>query len=149
PTEIVVEGLRELESDDAVYILEDLPHSEQQLILELLPLPERAALTRSLDFPEESAGRRMQTDFIAVPPFWTVGRTIDYLREIKDAPETFYDGYVIDPGCKLLGTVALNKLLRAPREARLESVLDDEVREIEGTEDQEEAGRVFQRYNLV
>lgn len=149
PTEVVVEGLRELESDDAVYILEDLPHSEQQLILELLPLPERVALTRSLDFPEESAGRRMQTDFIAVPPFWTVGRTVDYLREIKDAPETFYEVYVIDPGFKLLGTVALNKLLRAPREARLESVLDDEVREIEGKEDQEEAGRVFQRYNLV
>src|SRR5690606_26721023 len=77
PTNVVVEGLRDLESDDAVYILEDLAPNEQQLILELLPLPERAALTRSLDFPEESAGRRMQTDFVAVPPFWTVGRTID------------------------------------------------------------------------
>ncbi len=149
PTEVVVEGLRELESDDAVYILEDLPADEQQLILELLPLPERAALTRSLDFPEESAGRRMQTDFVAVPPFWTVGRTIDYLREMKDAPETFYEVYVIDPAFKLLGTVPLDKLLRSPREARLEAILNKDIREVKGTEDQEEAGRLFQRYNLV
>ena len=122
---------------------------EQQLILELLPLPERAALTRSLDFPEESAGRRMQTDFVAVPPFWTVGRTIDYLREMKDAPETFYEVYVIDPAFKLLGTVPLDKLLRSPREARLEAILNKDVREVKGNEDQEEAGRLFQRYNLV
>lgn len=149
PTDVTVEGLRELDSDDAVYILEDLEDEDRQEILERLPLPERAALTRSLDFPEESAGRRMQTDFVAVPPFWTAGRTIDYLREMKDPPETFYEVYVIDPAFKLLGTVPLDMLLRSPREARLESILKDEVREVGATEDQEEAGRLFQRYNLV
>jgi magnesium transporter len=149
PTDVTVEGLRELDSDDAVYILEDLEDEDRQEILERLPLPERAALTRSLDFPEESAGRRMQTDFVAVPPFWTAGRTIDYLREMKDPPETFYEVYVIDPAFKLLGTVPLDMLLRSPREARLETILKDEVREIDATEDQEEAGRLFQRYNLV
>ncbi|BCJ91153.1 magnesium transporter MgtE [Terrihabitans soli] len=149
PTDVTVEGLRELDSDDAVYILEDMEAEDRQEILERLPLPERAALTRSLDFPEETAGRRMQTDFVAVPPFWTAGRTIDYLREMKDAPETFYEVYVIDPAFKLLGTVPLDMLLRSPREARLESILKDEVREVAATEDQEEAGRLFQRYNLV
>src|ERR1044071_6003188 len=73
PTDVTVEGLRELDSDDAAYILEDLEFEDRQEIPERLPLPERAALTRSLDFPEESAGRRMQTDFVAVPPFWTAG----------------------------------------------------------------------------
>jgi magnesium transporter len=149
PTDVTVEGLRELDSDDAVYILEDLDLEDRQEILERLPLPERAALTRSLDFPEESAGRRMQTDFVAVPPFWTAGRTIDYLREMKDAPETFYEVYVIDPAFKLLGTVPLDMLLRSPRESRLEAILKNEVREIGATEDQEEASRLFQRYNLV
>jgi len=149
PTETIVEGLRELESDDAIYILEDLEDEDRKTILERLPLPERAQLTRGLDFPEESAGRLMQTDFVAVPPFWTVGRTVDYLREMKDAPETFYAVYVIDPVFKLLGTVPLDKLLRSPREARLESILNEDVRAIRATEDREEVGRLFQRYNLV
>src|SRR5256714_353926 len=78
--EPVAEGVRELDSDDAVAILEDLPKDEQAEILEQLPAPERVALARSLDYPEYSAGRRMQTEFIAVEPHWTVGQAIDYMR---------------------------------------------------------------------
>src|SRR5215831_14796981 len=66
--ETVAEGVRDMDSDDAVYILEDLPKEEQAEILEQLPAPERTALELSLEYPENSAGRRMQTDFIAVPP---------------------------------------------------------------------------------
>src|SRR3979409_620383 len=72
--ETVAEGVRDLDSDDAVYILEDLPKDEQAEILDQLPSTERAALARRLDYPEESAGRRMQTEFVAVPPAWTVGQ---------------------------------------------------------------------------
>ena len=68
-------------------ILEDLPKEEQAEILEQLPPPERGALERSLDYPEDSAGRRMQTEFIAVPPAWTVGQAIDYMRETVDLPD--------------------------------------------------------------
>src|SRR3954451_2449107 len=104
--ETVAEGVRELDSDDAVYILEDLPKDEQAEILEQLPVPERVALARSLDYPEDSAGRRMQTEFVAVPPTWTVGRTIDHLRETPELPERFFEIYVVDGGFQLLGAVA-------------------------------------------
>ena len=74
---------------------------------------ERVALQRSLDYPEGSAGRRMQTEFIAVPPFWTVGQTIDFMRETADLPDTFYEIFVIDPAGHLLGAVPLDRLLRS------------------------------------
>jgi magnesium transporter len=115
PAETVAEGVRELESDDAVTILEDLPKEEQAEILDQLPASERVALARSLDYPESSAGRRMQSDFIAVEPDWTVGRTIDYLRETADLPERFYQLFVIDQARRLQGSVALDRLLRAKR----------------------------------
>lgn len=63
------------EVDDAVR--EDLPKEEQAEILQQLPPTERVALTRSLDYPEDSAGRRMQTEFVVVPPVWNVGQAID------------------------------------------------------------------------
>ena len=91
PTETVAEGVRELDSDDAVYILEDLPKEEQEEILEQLPPLERFAWHAASTIPEASAGRRMQTEFIAVPPDWTVGQTIDYMRETEDLPERFYE----------------------------------------------------------
>src|SRR5262244_272798 len=101
PAEAVAEGVRELDSDDAVTILEDLPKEEQTEILEQLPAPERVALARSLHYPENSAGRRMQTEFIAVAPSWTVGQAIDYMRETPDLPERFWELYVVGADRKL------------------------------------------------
>ena len=40
---------------------------------------------------EESAGRLMQRELVAIPEFWTVGQTIDYLRAKAELPDEFYD----------------------------------------------------------
>jgi magnesium transporter len=148
-TATVAEGVRELESDDAVTILESLDEAEQAEVLERLPAPERVALQRSLLYPEDSAGRRMQTEFIAVPPFWTVGQTIDHMRETPDLPDTFYEIFVVDPGVRLLGAVPLDKLLRSKRPVVISEIMDDDPDRVEATEPQEDVARVFQRYNLV
>jgi magnesium transporter len=108
PNASIAKALGELDSDDAVYILEDLEPEDQEDILARLPFIERIRLRRSLSYPEATAGRRMQTEFVAVPPFWTVGQTIDYLRDDGDLPETFSQVFVIDPTFKLLGAVDLD-----------------------------------------
>jgi magnesium transporter len=144
----VAEGVRELDSDDAVAILEDLPQESRAEILEQLPPPERAALARSLDYPENSAGRRMQTEFMAVPPSWNVGQAIDYMRETPDLPERFYELYVVDPAHRLQGAVALDRLLRTKRPVPVTELME-EPRSVLATEDQEEVARMFERYNLI
>jgi magnesium transporter len=148
-TATVAEGVRDLDADDAVTILESLPQEEQAEVLDQLPAIERVALQRSLDYPEDSAGRRMQTEFIAVPPFWTVGQTIDFMREGTDLPETFYEIFVIDPAGHLLGAVALDKLLRSKRPVTIQEIMDDEPDRVEATQHQEDVARMFERYNLV
>ena len=149
PPEAVAEGMRELDSDDAVYLLEDLDDAEQEAILEQMPAPERLRLARSLDYPEESAGRRMQTDFVAVPPFWTVGQTIDFLRVGEELPDTFYEIFVVDPAFRLLGTVPLDRMLRAQRSTEVSEVMSEEQHVVRADEDQEDVARLFKRYNLV
>ncbi|XWN33254.1 MAG: magnesium transporter [Devosia sp.] len=145
----VAEGLAAIDSDDAVFILEDLPDAQSDAILAQLPFAMRHRLKRSLDFPEESAGRRMQTDFVAMPPFWTVGQVIDTLREEDDLPDEFTQIFVVDATFRLLGTVALDTLLRTKRPVRITEIMDDDPRTIHASEDQEEAARTFQRYNLL
>jgi magnesium transporter len=149
PPETVAEGVRELDLDDAVYILEDLPEDEQAEILDQLPPPERVALARSLQYPEDSAGRRMQTDYIAVPPSWRVGHAIDYLRETEELPERFYELYVVDTDSRLLGAVSLDRLLRTKRPTLVSELMDAERRRVRATDDQEEVARLFERYNLI
>jgi len=149
PPAAVAEGVRELDSDDAVAILADLPKEEQTEILEQLPPPERVALARSLLYPENSAGRRMQTEFTAVPPVWTVGRTIDYLRETSDLPDRFWEIYVVDPAGRLQGTVALDRLLRTKRPVPIAGLIDEELHPVRVTDDQEDVARLFEHYDLV
>ena len=145
----VANGLADLDTDDAVYILEDLDDDVSEAILGELPFAMRHRLKRSLDFPEESAGRRMQADFVAMPPFWTVGQVIDALRDGDDFPDDFTEIFVVDVAFRLMGTVALNRLLRSRRPLKITEIMDDAPHTIRADEDQEEAARIFQRYDLL
>jgi magnesium transporter len=147
--ETIAAGVAELETDDAVYILEDLAEEDKEEVLARLPAVDRAALERSLDYPEGSVGRRMQLDFIAVPSFWTVGQTIDHCRESEDLPERFFELYVTDPAHKLLGTVPLDKLLRTKRPVPIDELVEEIEHPIHAADDVADTAQLFQDYNLV
>jgi magnesium transporter len=149
PNEAIAEGVKDLDSDDAVYILEDLAAEDQEEVLARLPTPDRVSLEKSLDYPEGSAGRRMQTEFIAVPTFWSVGQTIDFMRETVDLPERFYSLHIVDPAHKLVGLVPLDRLLRAKRPVKIEALMELPEHAVTVMEDQEETARLFRSYNLV
>ncbi len=149
PNAQIAKAVQELDSDDAVYILEDLDQEDQDEILAQLPFTERIRLRRSLDYPEESAGRRMQTEFVAVPPFWTVGQTIDYMRDDNNLPERFSQIFVIDPSFKLLGAIDLDQILRTKRSTKVEEIMHETRHAIPATMDQEEAAREFEQYDLL
>jgi magnesium transporter len=147
--ETVAEGMRELESDDAVELLEAMDEEDQEEILEKLPAKERDTLERSLLYPENSAGRRMQTEFITVPPDWNVGQAIDYMRDTPDLPDRFYEIYAVDQAQHWQGAVSLDALLRARRPVPLSELIDEDRRRVSVLDDQEEVARLFGKYNLV
>ena len=148
PKDLLAKAVTELETDDAAYLLEDLGEAEKQEILAQVPAGDRAALERNLEYPEETAGRLMQTDFVAVPPFWTVGQVIDHMRETEDLPETFSDIYVVDPTHHVIGGLDLSRLLRTKREIPVEQIMDANRQVVLATADQEAVARQFERYDL-
>ncbi len=149
PDEQIARAVQELDSDDAVYILEDLDDEDREAILARLPFTERIRLRRALDYPDESAGRRMQTEFVAVPPFWTVGQTIDYMREDQNLPDSFSQVFVVDPTFRLLGAVDLDRILRTKRGVKVEEIMHETRHAIPVTMDQEEAAHEFEQYDLL
>jgi magnesium transporter len=106
-------------------------------------------LERSLEYPENSAGRRMQTEFITVPPDWTAGQAIDYMRDTPDLPDRFYEIYAVDSAQHWQGAVPLDVLLRARRPVPLSELIDEDRRRVAVTDDLEEVARLFGKYNLV
>lgn len=147
--EAIAAGVAELDTDDAVSIIETLEPEDRAEVLAAIPLDERVVIERGLDYPEGSAGRLMQADLVAVPSFWTVGRTIDFCRETEDLPERFYDLFVVDPTHRLLGTVSLDRLLRTKRPVLITDLVEEVEHAIHASDEAVEAAQLFQRYNLV
>ena len=149
PNELLARAVTELDTDDAAYLLENLEAEDKEEILAQLGTSDRAALERNLEYPEETAGRLMQSEFVAAPPFWSVGRLIDYMREATDLPETFSEIFVVDPSFRVMGSVGLSRLLRTRREVPIEQIMEKDRHVVLATDDQEEVARQFGRYDLM
>ena len=145
----VAQAFTELETDDAVDILEDLDEEAKQEILAAVPAEERAILEEGLTYPEDSAGRLMQRDLVAVPSYWTVGETIDFLRASGDLPDDFYDLFIVDPKHTPIGRVPLSRAMRNKRAVKLTDIMETELRSIRVDMDQEEVAYMFRQYALV
>ncbi len=145
----VAAAISELDTDDAVAVIEDLDAPQQQEILQAIPDEERVALEEGLTYPENSAGRLMQREVLSLPSFWTVGQTIEFMREATDLPEEFYKIFVVDPRHTPIGTVRLNRLLRTRRPVRLQDIMLTDLKIIPAATDQEEVAYVFEQYDLI
>ena len=141
--------LKDLSTDDAVHIIEELEQGDLQDVLAALPAENRVLVEEALSFPEDSAGRLMQREIVTVPSFWTVGQTIDFLRSGKSPIEDFYLIFVIDPLHKPLGEVALSRLLCAQRPRQVSEIMEADFRSIPVDMDQEEVAILFRRYGML
>jgi len=149
PNEVIASAIKKLDTDDALYVIEDLESDDQRDILAKVPKQDRAALARALDYPEETAGRLMQTEFVAVPSVWTVGQASDHIRSEKNLPEEFIEIYVIDPGFHLVGNVPVARLLRSPPDRKIEAIMDTEQTVFKASDPQDDVAYRFEKYSLV
>tara|TARA_B100000029_G_scaffold53939_1_gene48951 strand:- start:3872 stop:5251 length:1380 start_codon:yes stop_codon:yes gene_type:complete len=145
----IVNILKRLESDNALKIIENLDEKKKNTVLDKLPPKDRFLLEEGLSYPEDSAARIMQREFTAIPSNWSVGQTIDYLRENKDLPEEFLVIFIVDSNFKPVGTVPSSKVLRTPRESKMNSIMNETQVLIPVNMDKEEVGHIFENYNLV
>ncbi len=147
--EAIAKILKRLESDNSIKILENLEKEKKGLVLDNLPPKDRFLLEEGLSYPEDSAARIMQREFTAVPSNWSVGQTIDYLRENKELPDEFLEIFIVDNDFKPIGTVPSSRVLRTSRESKMNSIMREMPVLISVNMDKEEVGLTFENYNLV
>ncbi len=150
PAAVLAEAVRELDTDDVVDILEDIEDAgQQQVILGALEDADRVAVERALSYPEYSAGRLMQREVVLAPGHWTVGETIDYLREAEHLPDQFYHVILVDPRMKPVGYVTLGRVLSSRRDVPLSEITEDSFRTVSATEAESEVAWIFNQYHLI
>lgn len=150
----VAAAIGELDSDDAVEVVQTLEEPLREEVLEAVSAEERAVLEQGLTFPEDSAGRLMQRELVSVPAGWTVGDTIDHLRDVaerddEDLPYEFYDIFVVDEDHRLMGSVSLSRVLRSKRPVPMRDLMNTQLRSVPVTMDQEEVAVLFRQYDLA
>ncbi len=148
-TETLANAIAALDSDDALSLISTLEETKQRRVLHAISNALRSILEEGLAFPEDSAGRLMQREFVAVPTFWKVGEVIDFLRESDDLPDDFYDVFVVDPRHRLIGYVALNRILRTKRPVPVRDIMVGDFVSVPVEMDQEEVAYVFAQQDLV
>ena len=145
----IINIVKRLESDDSIKILENLDKDKKKLVLDKLPPKDKFLLEEGLSYPEDSAARIMQREFTAIPSNWSVGQTIDYLRENKDLPKEFLEIFIVDNDFKPIGTVPSSRVLRTARESKMNSIMTEMPVLISVNMDKEEVGHTFENYSLV
>ncbi len=148
-SESIAKIIKRLESDNAISIIENLNKEIKNSVLDKLPPKDRFLLEEGLSYPEDSAARIMQREFTAVPSDWSVGQTIDYLRESKELPEEFLEIFVVDNDFKPIGIVPSSRVLRTPREKKMNAIMREMPVLISVNMDKEEVGHTFENYNLL
>jgi len=148
PNQFISSAVRKLDTDDALYLIEDMDAEDQQEILAKVSLEDRNALTRGLEYPEYSAGRLMQTSFVAVPSFWSVGQTIDYMRNEENLPEDFIEIYIVDPAYHTVGFVPVSFVLRHPRSQQISEIMREHEVVFNITDEQDDVAYKFEQYHL-
>ncbi|HEX6980542.1 MAG TPA: magnesium transporter [Alphaproteobacteria bacterium] len=148
-TQDLATAIVNLDSDDALYLIEGLEEGKRRQVLLGIPVALRRELEEGLAFPEDSAGRLMQREVVGVPEFWTVGQCIDYMRESDELPDDFYDIFVVDPRHRPIGWVPLDKLIRSKRPVKIRDIMETDLEPIPVDMDQEKVAFLFKQHDLT
>ena len=150
PSDLIADGLNQLQTDDLVYLTEEMPESDQDRILASLQKPEDIrAIRDALQYPEGTAGRLMQRELVKAPPNWSVGDVIDYLRTSEKLPKRFYDIMIVNKKGQPIGKVPLHSLTSNTRDILLEDLMDDSFHTITARQSQEDTAYAFNQYNMM
>jgi magnesium transporter len=141
--------LNTLSPDDRTAFLQEMPRSVVNELIKFLPQEERTEALTLLGYPEGSVGRLMTPDYIAIKPYWTIQKVLDYILEYGHDSETISLLYVIDDKGKLLDDIKLRDFLFVPRHQKVEDIMDRHFVTLSVDNDDETAIDKFRRFDRV
>jgi magnesium transporter len=145
----IVRLLADMPPDDRADVFKLLPEDRREEVLPAMAQAEREDIRRLSAYKEGTAGAVMTSDYATLWPELTASQAIDRLREIAPDRETIYYAYVVDKHRKLIGFISLKDLIIARKESRIEEIMHREVICARVEDDQEDAARKIQKYDLI
>ena len=141
--------VHEMDFDDKIDVLEELPANIVDKILEKTPKNERKLINTFLNYPDTCAGSLMTPDYISLQKEWTVGEALEYIKKVGMDAETVYTCYVKDSGRKLIGIVSLSTLVITDDDVKIKNIMRTDYVYENVYDDQEDVSEDFKKYGFL
>ena len=141
--------IEELDFDDKIDVLEELPANIVDKILEKTPKEERKLINTFLNYPDTCAGSLMTPDYISLLEDMTVAEAMAHIKKEGMDSETVYTCYVKKGGRKLEGIVSLRALVIADYDTKVSDLMNTEYVYVNVYDDQEEVAESFKKYGFL
>lgn len=138
-----------LEPDDRVALLEELPGHLTQRVLNSMSSEDQVEVKKLLGYPEESIGRLMTTNYVRIKKDWTVERSLEHIRQYGHSAETVNVIYVVDEQERLIDDLRINQFILSNPAQVIEELMDHQFTALSAFDDQEEAVRMFSKYDRI
>ncbi|MCR2044218.1 magnesium transporter [Anaerosalibacter massiliensis] len=139
----------ELNFDDMIDLLEEMPANVVKKILLKSNYDERKLINQFLNYPPDSAGSLMTIEYVDLKKEMTVKESLDHIKEIGLTKETVYTCYVTDSNRKLEGLVSLRNLVVSEGDKKIKDIMNEDVIFVNTHDDQEVVADVFKRYGFL
>jgi magnesium transporter len=144
----VAAATKDLDADDAVDIIQDLPEELQDTVLLSMDEQNRHRLASILSYPEDTAGGLMNTDVLPVRADVTLDVVMRYLRKLGEVPEKTDNLIVVDRDNKYIGVLALSDVLIKDPESSVGEVMNEETG-ISANTPTSDVAKMFEQRDLV
>lgn len=141
--------IKEMNFDDKIDVLEELPANIVDKILEKTPREERRLINEFLNYPEDCAGSLMTPEYISLQDTMTVAEAMAYIKKEAVDSETVYTCYVKHGGRKLEGVISLRALVIADDDAVVGDLMETDYVYLNVYDDQEEVADAFKKYGFL
>ncbi|MEQ3363077.1 magnesium transporter [Raoultibacter massiliensis] len=140
--------LGSMDPDDAADIVRDLSYEKAEKLLRLMGVEDATEIRRLLGYKDGTAGGMMTTQYVAVPETYTVGETIEVLRELDEDHPTVHYVYVLDDYEKLVGVLSLRTLVLTDDRTLIKDVAYEDIISVPPDETEEEVAADIFKYDI-
>ena len=147
--EELAEAVKELEPDETVDILQNLPEDRMNTILSKMSYRDRKRIEIGLTYPENTAGGLLNTDVISVRPSHSIEVVINYLRDQKELPDNTDKIFVVNKEDEYIGEIAISKIITCKPNLSVREIMSTSSNPILVSQDDKEVATIFERNDII
>ena len=147
--EELAEAVKELEPDETVDILQNLPEDRMNTILSKMSYRDRKRIEIGLTYPENTAGGLLNTDVISVRPSHTIEVVINYLRDQEELPDNTDKIFVVNKDDEYVGEIAISRIITCKPNLTVREIMSTSSNPILVSQDDKEVATIFERNDII